>query len=108
MLEDVDEDAVASGVVRPDRGLIEPDEVQRLLRQPILAVRACLGVGECAVDTHDGANLVLDVAGCPGMPGVRAGRDAHFLAGAKRHPATRRSSSPGSSTPFSVRIVSAE
>src|SRR5207247_518594 len=106
VLEDVGVDAVARSapVVRPDVALLELDEIERLLGQAVAAVRARLGIPERRVDALDAARLPLQVAGCTVMPLVRARRDPHPLA----RPVPHRSSSPGASTPFSVRIVSTE
>ena len=56
----------------------------------------------------DAAGLALQVAGGSVMALVRPGRDPHPLAGAIPHLPSLASSSPGASTPFSVRIVSTE
>ena len=60
------------------------------------------------VHALDAPRLALDVAGRAVMSRVRAGGDANLLAGPVPQRPTRASSSPGSSTPFSVRFVSSE
>src|SRR4249920_3579091 len=107
MLEDVDGDPVAcvAAVVGPDVALSEGNEVERLLREPIRAVGACLRVRERRVDALDAAGLALHVTGRAVVALVRPGRDPHPLARAIPHPPSLASSSPGASTPFSVRTV---
>ena len=109
VLEHVGEETIvcAASVRRPELALLEADEVQPLGRLAVLAVRARLGVEEALVHPLDRAGLAP--SGSPAFgddPRVRRSDDAHRVAWSEAHRATRSSSSPGASTPFSVRIVS--
>ena len=110
-LDDLDgEHAVArlATVLRPDPGLVAPHQVETLLGLSVTAVRSRLRVRERRVQALDPSGLALQVAGCAVVSGVVAGGNSYGLAGEVRHEASLSSSSPGASTPFSVRIVSTE
>ena len=88
--------------------LRKADQVERLLRQPVLAVGSRLRVRERPVRAHDLAGPALGVGGRPVMTVVRPGRDPHPLADGVPHAPSLASISPSASTPFSVRISSIE
>src|SRR5262245_9306854 len=110
MLVDVDVDPVGrtACVVGPDVALRESDEVDRLQRKPVAAIRTGLRIREVLLHALDGAGPSLHVRGRAVVTLVRAARDAHVCARAVLHAFTFPSSSPGASTPFSSRIVSTE
>ena len=97
-----------AAVVGPHVALGEGHEVQRLLGEPVAAVRARLGVAEGGVDPLDGAGLALEVRRRAVMALVLAGVDPHALARPVAHGASRASSSPGATTPSSASRVSIE
>src|SRR5690242_6766627 len=108
MLEDVHVGRVSRVPTRsrPELLLSEAHLVQHLLGQPVGAVRPRLWVREAAADSLDAPALALYVARGPMVPLMRSRRDPYAVARLERH-ASLASSSPGASTPFSTRIVSA-
>src|SRR5262249_42561884 len=93
--------------VRVNRhAVLEAHEVEPRLWQSGVAVAAGLRVREAALVALDCPDAPLQVTGRAVMALVVARRDAHALPDLETH--SRASSSPGLSTPFSVRIVSTE
>src|SRR5438874_1185436 len=82
VLEQIGVDPVAApaAATGPDVALVEPDEVERLLGEPVAAVGARLRIRECGVDALDPADLPLEVARRAVVARMRPRRDANALA----------------------------
>src|SRR5437764_14191326 len=110
MFEDVDARSVARAALDlgPQLVLRKADLVEDLLGQTVCSVRARLRVRERSVDALHPPTLALDVAGGAVVAFVPPGRYPDSIAGPVLRHASFASTSPGSSTPFSMRIVSTE
>jgi hypothetical protein len=77
VLEDVGVDPIAgmTAVAGPDLTLGEANEIQRLLGEPVRAVRARLRIRKRGVDTLDGAGLALQITRSTVVALVRPSRD---------------------------------